>query len=61
MGEITKISAVATATAIWEYDPELTDNHIINDAIDVVAVVHTLAVKVCLHMSPPWFLVLNHT
>jgi len=46
MSEITKIAAVATTNAIWEYDPDLPDNRVINGAIDVVAVVQTIAVKV---------------
>ena len=46
MSEITKIAAVAMTMAIWEYDPELSDNHVINGAIDVVTVMRTLSVKV---------------
>jgi len=46
MGHITKIAVVKTTAAIWEYDPTLPDNKVFNGAIDVVAVVQTLAIKV---------------
>jgi len=36
---ITKIAAVETTTAIWEYDPSLPDNHMLNGSLDVVAAV----------------------
>jgi len=46
MDHITKIVAVETTTAIWEYDPSLPDNHVLNGSLDVVAAVRTLAIKV---------------
>ena len=46
MGEVTKIAGVATTNAIWEYDPQDPHNRVIHGAIDVVAVVRTLSVKV---------------
>ena len=39
MDHITKIAAVETTTAIWEYDPSLPDNHVLNSSLDVVAAV----------------------
>jgi len=46
MDRITKIAAVETTTAIWEYDPSLPDNRVLNGSLDVVAAVRTLAIKV---------------
>jgi hypothetical protein len=43
---ITKIAAVETTTAIWEYDPELPDNRLLNGSLDVIAAIRTLAIKV---------------
>jgi len=47
MDHITKIAAVESATAIWEYDPSLPDNRVLNGSLDVIAAVRTLAIKVC--------------
>jgi hypothetical protein len=46
MTHITKIAAVETATAIWEYDPSLPDNRVLNGSLDVIAAIWTLAIKV---------------
>jgi hypothetical protein len=46
MAHITKIAAVETTTAIWEYDPSLTDNRVLNGSLDVIAAIRTLAIKV---------------
>ncbi len=46
MGCITKIAAVENANAIWEYDPSLPDNHILEGSLDVIAAIRTIAVKV---------------
>jgi hypothetical protein len=46
MGHITKIAAVETKTAIWEYDPADPSNRISNGGLDVIATIRTLAVKV---------------
>ena len=46
MTHITKIAAVETATAIWEYDPSLPDNRVLNGSLDVTAAIRTLAIKV---------------
>jgi hypothetical protein len=48
MACITKIAAVETTTAIWEYDPSLSDNHVLNGSLDVITTIQTLAIKVCL-------------
>lgn len=47
MANITKIAAVETTTSIWEFDPSLPDNRILEDALDVIATIRTLAIKVC--------------
>ena len=46
MSVITKIAAVETTSAIWEYDPTLSGNRVLGDSLDVVAAVRTLAIKV---------------
>ena len=46
MTHITKIAAVETATAIWEYYPSLPDNCVLNGSLDVIAAIRTLAIKV---------------
>jgi hypothetical protein len=46
MSYITKIAAVETAAAIWEYDPTLEDNRVLGGSLDVVAAIRTLAIKV---------------
>jgi hypothetical protein len=46
MARITKIAAVETTTAIWEYDPSLSDNRVLNGSLDVIAAIRTLAIKV---------------
>lgn len=47
MAHITKIAAVETASAIWEYDPKLLDNRMFGGNLDVIAAIRTLAIKVC--------------
>jgi hypothetical protein len=46
MAQITKLAAVANATAIWEYDPEREDNRVLEGSLDVIAAIRTLAIKV---------------
>ena len=46
MTHITKIAAVENATAIWEYDPDLPDNHVLGESLDVIAAIRTIAIKV---------------
>jgi len=46
MDRIMKIAAVEMTTAIWEYDPSLPDNRVLNGSLDVVAAVRMLAIKV---------------
>jgi hypothetical protein len=48
MSHITKIAAVANATAIWEYDPTRYDNRVLGGSLDVIAAIRTLAIKVSL-------------
>jgi len=47
MGRIIKIAAIENANAIWEYNPSLPNNHILGGSLDVIAAIHTIAVKVC--------------
>ena len=46
MSVITKIMAVETTSAIWEYDPMLSGNCVLGNSLDVVTAVRTLAFKV---------------
>ena len=46
MGRITKIAAVENANAIWEYDPSLPNNRILEGSLDVIAAIRAIAVKV---------------
>jgi len=49
MSHITKIAAVETASAIWEFDPDLPDNRVLGGSLDVIAAIRTLAIKVIPH------------
>ena len=49
MAHITKLAAVETSTAIWEYDPSLPDNRVLNGSLDVIAAIRTIAIKVRPH------------
>ena len=55
MGEITKISAIETMNAIWEFDPSLPSNHILgqdgNSSLDAISALQTLIVKVLLSLD----------
>jgi len=46
MSHITKIAVIATTSAIWEYNPSLASNRILEGSLDVIATIHTLAIKV---------------
>jgi hypothetical protein len=51
MSHITKIAAVETTTAFWEYDPSLLDNCVLNGSLDIIATIRMLAIKVCLNFK----------
>jgi len=46
MSHITKVAAVETSTAIWEFDPTLPGNSVLNGNLDVIASIRTIAVKI---------------
>ena len=46
MAEITQIDHIAMMAAIWEFDPTLPMNRVMNNSLDVVAAIHTLAIKI---------------
>lgn len=46
MSHITKVAVIETTSAIWEYDPSLPDNRVLNGSLDVIASVRTAAIKV---------------
>ena len=37
---------MVTTAAIWEFDPMLPMNHIMNNSLDVVAAIRTLTIKI---------------
>lgn len=51
MLHITKIVAVEMKSAIWEYDPADPANHINSGGLDVIAMIHMLAIKVSLEAT----------
>ena len=51
MKNITKIATVENATAIWEYDPTWPDICILGGSLDIIAAIHTLAIKVSIHIN----------
>ena len=59
MANITKIAAVETTTAIWEYDPSLPNNCMLNSSLDVIAAIRMLAIKVCFVLSCLFFLFIH--
>jgi hypothetical protein len=46
MSIITRIAHVETSTAIWEFDPTLSQNRVLGDSLDVIAAIWTLAIKI---------------
>ena len=46
MSAITNIASVETTSAIWEFDPSVSMNHIPGDSLDVVSAVQMLAIKI---------------
>jgi hypothetical protein len=57
MGHITKIAVIKNTNVIWEYDLSLPDNHILGGSLDVIAVIRTLAVKVCTSTIKPYLVI----
>ena len=47
MSHIMKIAAIENATAIWEYDLNLPDNHVLGGSLDVITAMCTITIKVC--------------
>ena len=46
MNVVMKITHVETTVAIWEFNPTLTQNQVLGSALDIVAVVQVLAIKI---------------
>jgi hypothetical protein len=46
MSHITKIAAIESSNAIWEYDPSLPGNRVLSGSLDVISAIQTLAIKV---------------
>lgn len=51
MGTVIKKAAAETKQAIWDYDPRLEENSVMHGALNVIAVIRTLVVKVSLVSS----------
>jgi hypothetical protein len=59
MSHITKLAVVETTTAIWEYDPLLPNNRIVNGSLDSIAALRTLIIKVSISLSSMFMLLLT--
>ena len=46
MSAITRIAVVETTTAMWEYDPTLTNNHVMDNSLAVIVAMRTIAIKI---------------
>ena len=46
MSIIIRIAHVKTTTAIWEFDPTLSQNRVLRNSLDVIAAIQTLAIKI---------------
>jgi len=46
MSVITRLATLETMMAIWEYDPTLPQNRLLEDSIDIVAALRTLVIKI---------------
>lgn len=46
-----KIAVVENTTAIWEYDPTQDDNCVLGGSLDMIATIHTLAIKVSMNLK----------
>jgi hypothetical protein len=46
ISHITKIAIVESSTAIWEYDPTLKGNRVLNSSLDVISAIRMLTIKV---------------
>ena len=46
MSVVTKLAHVETTTTIWEFDPTLSQNQVLGNTVDVIAVIRTLAIKI---------------
>jgi hypothetical protein len=51
MQNITKITVVENATAIWEYDPTRPDNRVLGGSLDVIAAICTFTIKEGIHIN----------
>jgi hypothetical protein len=50
MAHITKVAAIETSTAIWEFDPTLPDKCLHGKSLDVIAAIRTVAIKASLQL-----------
>ena len=46
MSHIKKMATIKNATAILEYNPSLSDNHIAGDLLDHIRYIQTIVIKV---------------
>jgi hypothetical protein len=45
MSHITRIAVIENSTSIWEYDPTLEGNRVLNGSLDIISAIRTLAIK----------------
>ena len=57
MGHITKIAMIENMNTIWEHDPKLPNNCVLEGFLDVVAAIQTLAIKVHTSTIKPDFII----
>ena len=50
---VTKIAAVETSNAMWEYDPNDPSNNVVGGGMDVIAAIQTITTKVSYPGIPP--------
>ena len=46
MNIVTKIAAVKTSNAMWEYDPNDPSNNVVGGGMDIMAAIQMIAIKV---------------
>ncbi|KAF8680603.1 hypothetical protein AX14_004549 [Amanita brunnescens Koide BX004] len=46
MDSITKVAAIESVQAIWEFDPTLDGNRVLGGSLDVIAAIRTIAIKI---------------
>ena len=48
MTQVTQVALVQSKQAMWDFDPTLATNRLAAGGLDVIAMIRTLAIKVCI-------------